>query len=143
MNTTFEEVIDIYLSKIENWDYLDYTEEELTEELVPLLQSTLARCSFDLSDIKADYESEEFNRELKPIEIEILALGLVEGFISQKVNSIKVLKQHMSVKDFNLYSSANMLKQLMVAKDAAQKEMQYWLQRLSWYNKAKDIKDGE
>lgn len=139
MNTTFEEVFDAYLNKIENWDYLEYSEEELTEELVPLLKSALARVSFTL-DIKADYDMEEFDRELKPIEIEILSLSLVEGFITQKVNSIKVLENHLAMKDYNLYSSANMLKQLQTALARAQSDVQYWETRLAWYNKAKDIK---
>ena len=139
MNTTFEEVFDAYLNKIENWDYLEYTEEELTEELVPLLKSALARVSFTL-DIKADYDMEEFDRELKPIEIEILSLSLVEGFITQKVNSIKVLENHLAMKDYNLYSSANMLKQLQTALARAQSDVQYWETRLAWHNKAKDIK---
>ena len=139
MNTTFEEVFDAYLNKIENWDYLEYSEEELTEELVPLLKSALARISFTL-DIKADYDMEEFDRELKPIEIEILSLSLVEGFITQKVNSIKVLENHLAMKDYNLYSSANMLKQLQTALTRAQSDVQYWETRLAWYNKAKDIK---
>ena len=139
MNTTFEEVFDAYLNKIENWDYLEYSEEELTEELVPLLKSALARVSFTL-DIKADYDMEEFDRELKPIEIEILSLSLVEGFITQKVNSIKVLENHLAMKDYNLYSSANMLKQLQTALVRAQSDVQYWETRLAWYNKAKNIK---
>ena len=139
MNTTFEEVFDAYLNKIENWDYLEYSEEELTEELVPLLKSALARVSFTL-DIKADYDMEEFDRELKPIEIEILSLSLVEGFITQKVNSIKVLENHLAMKDYNLYSSANMLKQLQTALARAQSDVQYWETRLAWHNKAKDIK---
>ena len=140
MNTTFEEVFDAYLNKIENWDYLEYSEEELTEELVPLLKSALARVSFTL-DIKADYDMEEFDRELKPIEIEILSLSLVEGFITQKVNSIKVLENHLAMKDYNLYSSANMLKQLQTALARAQSDVQYWETRLAWHNKAKNIKD--
>ena len=140
MNTTFEEVFDAYLNKIENWDYLEYSEEELTEELVPLLKSALARVSFTL-DIKADYDMEEFDRELKPIEIEILSLSLVEGFITQKVNSIKVLENHLAMKDYNLYSSANMLKQLQTALARAQSDVQYWETRLAWYHKAKNIKN--
>ena len=39
MNTTLEEVIALYLAKIENFDYLQYSEEELLEELSPMLLS--------------------------------------------------------------------------------------------------------
>lgn len=141
MNTPIEDVVELYLAKIENYDYLNYSEEELLEELNPMLKSAISKLL--TLDLTIDWDMEEFNRELSPIEQNIVALGLVEEFITQKVNSIKVLKPHMSMKDYNLYSSANMLKQLMVAKQSAQSEVQYWEQKLSWYKKAKSIKDGD
>ena len=139
MNTSIEEVIDLYLAKIENFDYLDYDEDELLEELRPMLTSAISKL-FTI-DVSIDWDTEEFSRELTPIEQNIIAYGLVEEFISQKVNSIKVLENHLAMKDYNLYSSANMLKQLQTALARAQSDVQYWETRLAWYNKAKNIKD--
>ena len=138
MNTSIEEVIDLYLAKIENFDYLDYDEEELLEELKPMLNSAISKL-FTI-EVSIDWDTEEFSRELAPIEQNIIAYALVEEFISQKVNSIKVLENHLAMKDYNLYSSANMLKQLQTALARAQSDVQYWETRLAWYNKAKDIK---
>lgn len=138
MNTSIEEVIDLYLAKIENYDYLDYDEDELLEELRPMMNSAISKL-FTI-DVSIDWDTEEFSRELAPIEQNIIAYGLVEEFISQKVNSIKVLENHLAMKDYNLYSSANMLKQLQTALARAQSDVQYWETRLAWYNKAKDIK---
>ena len=139
MNTSIEEVIDLYLAKIENYDYLDYDEDELLEELRPMMNSAISKL-FTI-DVSIDWDTEEFSRELTPIEQNIIAYGLVEEFISQKVNSIKVLENHLAMKDYNLYSSANMLKQLQTALARAQSDVQYWETRLAWYNKAKNIKD--
>ena len=139
MNTSIEEVIDLYLAKIENYDYLGYSETELLEELNPMLKSAISKL-FTL-DLTIDWDMGEFNRELSPIEQNIIAYGLVEEFISQKVNSIKVLENHLAMKDYNLYSSANMLKQLQTALARAQSDVQYWETRLAWYNKAKNIKN--
>lgn len=139
MNTSIEEVIDLYLAKIENFDYLDYSEEELLEELKPMLNSAISKL-FTI-EVSIDWDTEEFSRELTPIEQNIIAYGLVEEFISQKVNSIKVLENHLAMKDYNLYSSANMLKQLQTALARAQSDVQYWETRLAWYNKAKNIKN--
>ena len=139
MNTSIEEVIDLYLAKIENYDYLGYSEDELLEEIKPMLTSAISKL-FTI-DVSIDYDTEEFDRELSPIEQNIIAYGLVEEFISQKVNSIKVLENHLAMKDYNLYSSANMLKQLQTALARAQSDVQYWETRLAWYNKAKNIKD--
>ena len=138
MNTSIEEVIDLYLAKIENYDYLDYDEDELLEELRPMMNSAISKL-FTI-DVSIDWDTEEFSRELTPIEQNIIAYGLVEEFISQKVNSIKVLENHLAMKDYNLYSSANMLKQLQTALARAQSDVQHWETRLAWYNKAKDIK---
>ena len=139
MNTPIEDVVELYLAKIENYDYLNYSEEELLEELNPMLKSAISKL-FTL-DLTIDWDMEEFNRELSPIEQNIIAYGLVEEFISQKVNSIKVLENHLAMKDYNLYSSANMLKQLQTALVRAQSDVQYWETRLAWYNKAKNIKN--
>ena len=139
MNTSIEEVIDLYLAKIENFDYLDYDEDELLEELRPMMNSAISKL-FTI-DVSIDWDTEEFSRELTPIEQNIIAYGLVEEFITQKVNSIKVLENHLAMKDYNLYSSANMLKQLQTALARAQSDVQYWETRLAWYNKAKNIKD--
>ena len=138
MGTEIEEVIDLYLAKIENYDYLGYSEEELLEELKPMLNSAISKL-FTL-DVSIDWDLNVFSRELSPIEQNIIAYGLVEEFITQKVNSIKVLENHLAMKDYNLYSSANMLKQLQTALARAQSDVQYWETRLAWYNKAKDIK---
>ena len=139
MNTSIEEVIDLYLAKIENYDYLGYSEEELLEELKPMMNSAISKL-FTI-EVSIDWDTEEFDRELSPIEQNIIAYGLVEEFISQKVNSIKVLENHLAMKDYNLYSSANMLKQLQTALARAQSDVQYWETRLAWYNKAKNIKE--
>lgn len=139
MGTEIEEVIDLYLAKIENYDYLGYSEEELLEELKPMLNSAISKL-FTL-DVSIDWDLNVFSRELTPIEQNIIAYGLVEEFISQKVNSIKVLENHLAMKDYNLYSSANMLKQLQTALARAQSDVQYWETRLAWYNKAKNIKN--
>lgn len=138
MNTEIEDVIDLYLAKIENYDYLGYSENELLEELRPMLNSATSKL-FSIN-VTIDWDTEEFSRELSPIEQNIIAYGLVEEFISQKVNSIKVLENHLAMKDYNLYSSANMLKQLQTALARAQSDVQYWETRLAWHNKAKNIK---
>lgn len=139
MNTSIEDVIDLYLAKIENYDYLGYSETELLEELRPMLNSAISKL-FSIN-VTIDYDTDEFSRELSPIEQNIIAYGLVEEFISQKVNSIKVLENHLAMKDYNLYSSANMLKQLQTALARAQSDVQYWETRLAWHNKAKNIKN--
>ena len=141
MNTTIQEVIDLYLAKIENFDYLQYTEEELLEELKPMMTSAISKL-FTL-DVKVDWDMEEFNRELEPIEMNLIALGLVAEFVTQKVNSVKVMKNHFSMKDYNLYSSANMLKQLQATLKVVENDVLYWETKLDYHRRAKKLLDGD
>lgn len=141
MKTTIQEVIDLYLAKIENFDYLQYTEEELLEELKPMMISAISKL-FTL-DVKVDWDMEEFNRELEPIEMNLIAIALVAEFVTQKVNSIKVMKNHLTTKDFNLYSSANMLKQLQATLKLVENDVSYWETKLSYHKRAKKILDGD
>jgi hypothetical protein len=140
LNTTLEEIIELYLAKIECYDYLNYTEEELLEELRPMLISAVSKLL--TLDFKVDFDMEEFNRELTDIEKNIVALGLVEEFITQKTNSIKVLRNHMSQTDYVLYSSANMLKELQSALKRSQEEKSYYEARLSWKKRTENIIGG-
>ena len=140
MNTTLEEIIELYLAKIECYDYLNYTEEELLEELKPMLISATSKIL--TLDLNIDFDMEEFDRELEPIEQNIVALGLVEEFITQKTNSIKVLRNHMSQTDYVLYSSANMLKELQSALKRSQEEKSYYESRLSWKKRTEKTTGG-
>ena len=60
LNTEIQEVVDLYLAKIENFDYLQYTEEELLEELKPMMTSAISKL-FTI-DVKIDWDLGEFNR---------------------------------------------------------------------------------
>lgn len=141
MNTEIQEVIDLYLAKIEVFDYLKYTEDELLEELKPMLISAISKL-FTI-DVQIDWDMGEFNRKLEPIEMNIIALGLVAEFVTQRVNSVKVMRNHLSTKDFNLYSSANMLKQLQSTLKIVQNDVLYWETKLEYHRKAKKILDGD
>ena len=81
LNTEIQEVVDLYLAKIENFDYLQYTEDELLEELKPMITSAISKL-FTI-DVKIDWDLGEFNRELEPIEMNIITLGCFRDVISE------------------------------------------------------------
>lgn len=141
MNTTVDEIIELYLSKIECYEYLRYTEEELKEEVRPMLNSAISKL-FTLN-LVIDWDMEEFDRQLTPIEQNIVALGLVEEFITQRVNSEKVLKNHLAMKDYQAFSNANMLKQLNDTLTSIRSEVSYWETKLEYSKRAKKILGGD
>lgn len=138
MVTYFEEVFDSFLSKITTFDeYLSLTEEELNEELAMLLKKSLAKF-INKKDIICNYDMESFNRVLDDLEIEIISFGMVDEWLSPKINNIELLKQSLSSKDFTLYSQANHLKELLELKSKAESDFQYWIGRYSMNNVFKE-----
>lgn len=130
-NTSFEEVYSEFLSQISTYEYLDYNEEELKEELLTFLKRSMSK--FITKNFTMNEVLEEFDRPLQDIEITILGLGMVEAWLSPKINNQLLLKQQLSSKDFTFYSSANHLKELQSLKKEISSDFHYYLQRYQLY----------
>lgn len=130
MPTEFTEVYEMFLSKITDYDILKLDEDELNQEFKMLLKKALARFIY-IKDVSVDYNFEQFSRELTGLEIDIISSYMVSAWISPKINSITLLRQSLSSKDFTMHSQANHLKELIELKDSAEKEAQYWASRYS------------
>lgn len=128
--TPLQSVYDSFLLKINDFDILNLTEEELEFEFLHLLKSSIAR-SICIEDLKINVELKEFNRVLSFLEIDILALGMVVAWIEPKVNNIELFKMRLSSKDFQVYSQANHLKEIRRIKAQAMSDFSYWLGRYS------------
>ena len=130
MPTEFTEVYDMFLSKITDYDILKLAEDELNQEFKMLLRKALARF-VTIKNIRVDYDFEQFSRELTGLEIDIISSYMVSAWITPKVNSITLLRPSLSSKDYQEFSKANYLKELMALKDSSEKEAQYWASRYS------------
>lgn len=132
MVTPFQEVYDVFLSKITDYDYLEFTEEDLKLELNQKLKSACAKIVY--KDFSLDMVNECFSRELSDLEQEIVACWLVYEWINPRINNIEVLKQRLSNKDFQMYSQANHLKELRQLRKDIKKEASYLTNRLGFIN---------
>ena len=129
--TTFQEVFDSFLSKINTYEFLKLSEQELNIDLSQNLRSALAKC-IGFKDIIGDYVLDEFNRVLTDLEIEIISYWMVFNWITPKINNIELLKQSLSSKDYQIYSQANHLKELLDLKNDAKTEAHYWMNRYGY-----------
>ena len=136
-NTTLQDVYDSFLSKITDYDYLKLSEEDLNEELAMKLKSAIAKFII-ADDIKINEMTEQFNRELSYLEIEILAYGMVLSWVEPLVNNMETMKQRLSSKDFSVYSQAKHLAELNEVRIRANKEFNYWINR---YSSSKALKE--
>jgi hypothetical protein len=132
MDTTyFEEVYDFFFSKITTYNqYIDLSEEDLNEELKMLLRTSLSKF-IEADNIIADMDMDSFNRKLTDLEMNIISMGMVLSWITQKVNSVEQFDTVLGSKDYTIFSQANHLKELMEAQRNAESDFHYWIKRYS------------
>lgn len=110
--SSYDNVISIFLDLITEYGFIDYTYEQLKDELSLKVRMVIAKARVlkDLTFIEDNYE---FSRELTDQECLLIAYGLVEFWVSPKVNNVELFKAQMSSKDFTQFSNANRLNSLM------------------------------
>ncbi len=113
MSTPYSVIDSSFLNKITD-DLLLTIDEEDLEQIIDMFRISASikfkQCS-KLTD--RDEENRKYNSTLTDEEIEILANLMVLEWLKQRINSIEVLKQTMSTRDYNFYSQANHIESLL------------------------------
>ena len=144
MNTSLEAVYDSFMQKVTDYKMLEISQDDYYAECKQLLAGSYARFMLrnDYSDIETNLELNEFNRVLTPSEIEIFALGMIIQWVSPKLNTVELIKMNLSSKDYQTYSQANHIKELLDIKAEANREFDHWVTLYSSQNAIKTLKKG-
>ena len=137
MNTTFEEVFEYFLSKIREYDYMKLDEEDLMTELTQKLKSAFAKADF--KNVELDLLMNEFTRSLSTLEIESLSYWLVYEWITPRVNNVELFQYRLSSKDYDRFSEANHLKELMSVRNDAYTQARYYTNKCKNKNLSKGL----
>ena len=136
--TSFNEVYGYFLNSITDYTYLELQPDDLENELLMLLQKALGklrRIKFDI-----DLDNKTFQSVLTSREINIIALAMVLEYIRPKIVSVEIMKQRLNMKDWQMYSNSQHLKELQSILNGIEKEFSYELQLYS-LDKYMDDKD--
>ena len=100
-----ENVLSMFLRIVTEYDYLDFTEEELTADFEEIM--SMAITDLQLQGLLLDIDSEEFvsNRSIEYI----VAHASVLIWLEPKVNSAEMLAAQLTSTDFTQFSNANRL----------------------------------
>lgn len=109
--TPFSDVYARFLSKITDYDFLTLEEEDLEAELFLRLQETLGK--LPMLDLELHSETQTFSRSLTSFEKSWFAQGMLASYLESKVYHLSNMRNHFSSKDFNVFSAANHLKQMI------------------------------
>ena len=115
--TSYKRIYSVFLLKIEDYDFADLSDKDANEMLLGYLIASISKfskCTSDLS--KRD--------DLSDIEIEILALSMVEEWIRPQVNSTLLTKQFFGGAEEKFYAQSNQLDKVMALRDQIRVEKQ-------------------
>ena len=128
----FEDVLEMMLSMLNDYDITGYTEEDLYLEVGIRVNIVLAKAMIE--DLLFDSEFLEFSRDLTLYEANILAHGLIMQWLYPKVHNTEVLEAQLTNKEFTAFSNANRINAMIQLQRNAQEEFYYLVNNYDFYN---------
>ena len=113
LKTSYQEVYDIFVNRIEDHPFLTLPEEDVEEFCFKYFRMALAKfrkCKKDLTD--RNDALGQFNFKLDDDEIDIVVTLMLVEWLTPQVFNITMTKQFLSDKEYDRYSQANHLKEL-------------------------------
>lgn len=138
--TSFDTIIDAFLSKITDDMYLELTEEDTLRDAKQYLLDAIPYFEFPRFALY-DYDAEQgvYNVDLTKEEINILAILMKQAWLDRQINSVENTRMKYSGSDFKFTSQANHLQKLLTLKTENHRENIH-AQRL--YKRRKTHEDG-
>jgi hypothetical protein len=124
MATPYEKIYNRFSQKITDFNLVELDNDSLGEMLLGWLNSAIVRmrrCKHDLT--KRDDELLEFAEDLSDIELELLAMGMVDAWLSQYLNSTENVLQMIGGKEEKYYSQASHMAEVRSIKEENLREM--------------------
>lgn len=121
--TSFDTIIDAFLSKITDDMYLELTEEDTIRDAKQYLLDAIPYFEFPRFALY-DYNVEQgvYNVDLTQEEINIFAILMKQAWLDRQINSIENTRMKYSGSDFKFTSQANHLAKLLNLKSENHRE---------------------
>lgn len=138
--TTFNDIYDIFYSKITDDMYMEMSAEETKNLSKEIFKNSLFYFEFPRQDIfNYNEELEKYNIDLTKEEINIIATYMIVEWLGQQLASVENTRMKYSGSDFKFTSQANHMQKLLQLKKDYEKEG-FHLQRL--YKRRKADQNG-
>lgn len=126
MGTSYKEIYERFLNKIEDFEIMENIIEDADfaeRMMLGYLKSAISKYVYNTQDYsQRDDTSQEFYLTLSELEKEILAILMVVEYLSPKMIRLENIEQRLGSSDFKQYSPANLLKELQNIKKSTASE---------------------
>lgn len=124
MATPYEKIYDRFSQKITDFNLVEIDDCSLDKMLLGWLNTSIVKtrkCQHDLS--QRDEDLQIFKEDLADLEIELLAMGMLDAWVSQYLNSTELVSQFIGGKEEKFYSQSSHIAELRAIKDENLREM--------------------
>ena len=124
MATTFTDVYSHFLSKISDYDILEFDIGDREDVLERYLISAVSEFKKNCQEVDLTYDRDikEFEADLSDQILEIITTGMAYYWLNPQILNTDNLRNVMNTKDFEMYSPANLLLQLRTLRNDLRKE---------------------
>lgn len=124
MATTFTDVYSHFLSKISDYDILEFDIGDREDVLERYLISAVSEFKKNCQEVDLAYDRDvkEFEADLSDQILEIITTGMAYYWLNPQILNTDNLRNVMNTKDFEMYSPANLLLQLRTLRNDLRKE---------------------
>ena len=105
----FEDVIDMMLTLLDDYQIAEITDEELQMEVGIKVNMVIAKAQ--IPDLSYDSDFGAFSRSVSVLEATILSYGLLMMWLSPFINNREVLQTQLTSKEVTTFSNANRIQQ--------------------------------
>ena len=105
----FEDVIDMMLTLLDDYQIAEITDEELQMEVGIKVNMVIAKAQ--IPDLSYDMDFGTFSRSVSVLEATILSYGLLMMWLSPFINNREVLQTQLTSKEVTSFSNANRIQQ--------------------------------
>lgn len=135
MATPLTEVYDFFLTKVTDYSFIDLNQSgDLEDVLFKHLRGSVVRFTACTKDLTVDTSTQTFISDLDDYEKEIIATLMTISYVSNKILNVKNMEQILSDKEYQIYSTANHLSQLLKLKKELQLEVSHLMTSYSLAN---------
>jgi hypothetical protein len=139
MSLTFDVFTAAFLSKISEYDFLEFDDAERDATVDEYLQRAVAQfkhiCKYDLTSAM-DKENRVFDLDIDDADadeiVDIISEGMVRQWLKIYLNKQELLEMGLNTRDFTAYSPAELLRRVGDAYDRVKKEYTQMIREYSY-----------
>lgn len=118
----FEQVFNVFLSLITDFDLAEMEENDLKQELGLKIKIATSKLR-TFKGLSFNPNTMDFSRELTDFEATIIGHAVAIEWLTPQINSIELFRPQMSSKDFTQFSNANRLQEMRNLRNDMQSEV--------------------